>query len=282
MTTKFHIRNENGFWYVNDKTLQVPTMHVDGYSFSIGKEGRLTIAQTEDRNDHNWKLDIRVFQNGRFTSKVYKDSEECGYLKKYVETPINGYVFVSKNEKGVYSFYREEDMQQMMESLGVDSIKSKPTKSFFINDKKWKIYDGLLSGKMVNKDSFISVISSGEIKKFKNDAYIYIDFSNVELEKRYAIVRKKNCEGLNDFESSILYVDNQMLTSDLYDEIRKKEYRWYQGNSPEKVIDERNKQIRDNYKRFTQPKEDELEFSSEQLNKLNGIIQKLKRRFKNR
>ena len=282
MTTKFHIENKSGYWYVDGQTLQVPTMHVNGYSFSIGKEGRLTISQTEERNEHTWKLDIRVFQNGRFTSKVFKDSEEHGYLKKYVETPINGYVFISKNEKGVYSFYREEELQQMMESLQVDSIKSKPSKSFFINGEKWKIYDGLLSGKMVNKESFLSITSSGQIKKFKNDAYIYIDFTDVELEKRYVIVKKKNCEGLNDFESSILYVDNQMLTSDLYDEIRKKEYHWYQGSAPEKVIDERNRQIRDNYKRFTRNKEEELEFSSDQLNKLNGIIQKLKNRFKNK
>ena len=73
-----------------------------------------------------------------------------------------------------------------------------------------------------------------------------------------------------------------MLTSDLYDEIRKKEYHWYQGSAPEKVIDERNKQIRDNYKRFSQNKEDDLEFSSDQLNKLNGIIQKLKSHFRNK
>lgn len=276
MTDKFHVKNENGLWTINSQLLQPPTMHINGYSFSIGKEGRLTISQTEERNDHTWKLDIRVFQNGRFTSKVYVDSEDHGYLKKYVETPINGYVFISKNEKGVYSFFREEELQSMMDSLVVDSIKSKPSKSFFINGDKWKIYDGLLSGKMVNPNSFISVTSSGKIKKFRNDAYIYIDFTDVDVEKRYAIIRKENKEGRNNFTSSILYVDNQMLTKDLYDEIRKKEYYWYAGNAPEKVIDDRNKQIKDNYNKFIKGKEVDIDMSSAQLNKLNALISKLK------
>lgn len=280
MTNKFHIKNENGYWYVNDNVLQVPTTHIDGYAFSLGKEGRLNISQVEENDEFTRRIDIRVFQNGRFTSKIFVNSAETGYLKKYVETPIDGYVFISKNEKGVYAYYRESDLQGMMDSLGIESIKSKPSKSFFINKDKWKIYDGMLSGKMLNSESFISVVSSGVIKKHKNDSYIYIDFTNVDVEKRYVIVKKKNKEGNNDFSSSVLYVDNQMLTKDLYDEIKKSEYYWYIGTAPEKARDERNKQIKKNYKQFIRGKvidNSELDMSSKQLNVLETILSKLKR-----
>lgn len=280
MTNKFHIKNENGYWYVNDNVLQVPTTHIDGYAFSLGKEGRLNISQVEENDEFTRRIDIRVFQNGRFTSKIFVNSAETGYLKKYVETPIDGYVFISKNEKGVYAYYRESDLQSMMDSLGVESIKSKPSKSFFINKDKWKIYDGMLSGKMLNSESFISVVSSGIIKKHKNDSYIYIDFTNVDVEKRYVIVKKQNKEGNNNFASSVLYVDNQMLTKDLYDEIKKKEYYWYIGSAPEKARDERNKQIKKNYKQFIHGKaieNSELDMSSKQLNVLETILSKLKR-----
>ncbi|MBR5296547.1 MAG: hypothetical protein IKU29_01600 [Parabacteroides sp.] len=280
MTNKFHIKNENGYWYVNDNVLQVPTTHIDGYAFSLGKEGRLNISQGEENDEFTRRIDIRVFQNGRFTSKIFVNSAETGYLKKYVETPIDGYVFISKNEKGVYAYYRESDLQSMMDSLGVESIKSKPSKSFFINKDKWKIYDGMLSGKMLNSESFISVVSSGIIKKHKNDSYIYIDFTNVDVEKRYVIVKKQNKEGNNNFASSVLYVDNQMLTKDLYDEIKKKEYYWYIGSAPEKARDERNKQIKKNYKQFIHGKaieNSELDMSSKQLNVLETILSKLKR-----
>ena len=280
MTNKFHIKNENGYWYVNDNVLQVPTTHIDGYAFSLGKEGRINISQHEENEEFTRRIDIRVFQNGRFTSKIFTNSEETGYLKKYVETPIDGYVFISKNEKGVYAYYRESDLQGMMDSIGVESIKSKPSKSFFINKDKWKIYDGMLSGTMLNSESFISVVSSGVIKKHKNDSYIYIDFTNVDVEKRYVIVKKKNKEGNNDFSSSVLYVDNQMLTKDLYDEIIKKEYYWYIGNAPQKARDERNKQIKKNYKQVIHGKvieNSELDMSSRQLNVLETILSKLKR-----
>ena len=101
MTNKFKINCTDGYWYINGAPLQVPTQHIDGYTLSIGKDGRMNISQTSDTH----KLDIRLFQNGRFTSKVFTDGKESGYLKKYVETPVNGYVFISKNEKGVYAFF---------------------------------------------------------------------------------------------------------------------------------------------------------------------------------
>lgn len=222
-TLKLNIIHENGHWFINDKPYASGKIY-NGFVTHMAVKYTLIFERDEtDEFGNVYKCEIRLFTNGRFVIKHFKNGEEVNKMKKYVAIPVNGCLgLVEKDEPGEsYGWWRPVDLQKKMDELGLTNVKAKPENSFIIDGRHWRIKEKHLSDpNPMDKDVKVLVKTNGTMHiSVPSDGYIYVDFDdNLPIDERYVMVHRKG-SGVKGF-TGILYLDRGIFNDTIYNHIK--------------------------------------------------------------